>query len=188
VRVVPGYWRNPQETRDTLTEDGWLRTGDLGTLDQDGYLTITGRKKDMIVTASGKNVAPEPLEDRLRAHRLIDQCVVLGDQRPYIAALITLDPDAFTEWKRQHHLSPGATVADLRSAPVLRSVVQGAVDEANAAVSHAEAIKRFRIVPTDFAVNDELTPTQKIRRSHVLAKYSDEIEALYREPVPSTVT
>lgn len=177
--VFGGYWHNPDDTHAAFTEDGWLRTGDLGALDADGYLTVTGRKKDIIVTASGKNVAPEILENRLRAHPLIDHCVVLGDQRPYIAALITIDPDAFAGWKDDHQVPASATVAELRHAPALCSAIQAAVDDANAAVSHAEAIKRFRVIPNDFAVSDELTPTQKVRRTHVLAKYADEIAAIY---------
>lgn len=177
--VFGGYWHAPDETRAMLTEDGWLRTGDLGALDADGYLTVTGRKKNLIVTASGKNVPSEYLEDRLRAHWLIDQCVVVGDRRPYIGALITLDPDAFADFKQRHHMTTAATVGELRHAPSLLSTIQRAVDEVNAAVSHAEAIKQFRIVAADFVINDELTPTQKVRRSHVLTKYANEVEALY---------
>jgi long-chain acyl-CoA synthetase len=180
--VFGGYWHNLDETRAVLTQDGWLRTGDLGQLDPDGYLTVTGRKKDIIVTASGKNVAPELLENRLRAHPLIDQCVVGGDQRPYIAALVTLDPDALADWQGRHRIPAGRSLAELRHSPDLIADVQAAVDEANAAVSHAEAIKRFRVVSTAFVVSEELTPTQKVRRAHVLAKYADEINALYREP------
>jgi long-chain acyl-CoA synthetase len=177
--VFRGYWHNRDDTHTAFTEDGWLRTGDLGRLDADGYLTVTGRKKDIIVTASGKNVAPEILENRLRAHPLIDHCVVLGDQRPYIAALITIDPDAFAGWRDDHQVPATATVAELRHAPALLAAVQTAVDEANAAVSHAEAIKRFRVIPVQFLISDELTPTQKVRRTHVLAKYAHEIDAIY---------
>lgn len=164
-----------------LDEDGWVRTGDLGDLDADGYLTIAGRTKDVIVTASGKNLAPAPLEDALRAHWLIDQCVLVGDRRPYIAALVTIDPDAFTEWKREHHTDPAATVAELRVHPLLLATVQAAVDEVNRSVSHAEAIKRFRIVPTDFLISEELTPTHKVRRDYVLSKFADEVDALYAD-------
>ncbi|TDV44137.1 AMP-dependent synthetase/ligase [Actinophytocola oryzae] len=178
--VFRGYWQNPDETRAVLTEDGWLRTGDLGRLDPDGYLTITGRKKDIIVTASGKNVAPELLENRLTGHRLIDQCVVVGDQRPYLAALVTLDPDALADWRSRHRVPIDLSLADLCRTPHLIADLQAAVDAANAAVSHAEAIKRFHVVPNAFVVSEELTPTQKIRRAQVLAKYADQIDSLYR--------
>ena len=176
--VFAGYWHNDHVTAEAFDDDGWFHTGDLGALD-DGYLSITGRKKDLIVTASGKNVAPALLEDRLRAHWLIDQCVLVGDRRPYIGALITLDAEFFVQWKREHHKPPAARVADLRRDPDLVSTLQIAVDEANNLVSRAEAIRRFRIVPGSFVVGDELTPTQKVRRDYVLAKLSADVEALY---------
>jgi long-chain acyl-CoA synthetase len=179
--VFDGYWHDAEATRAVLTEDGWFHTGDLGRLDADGYLTVTGRKKDIIVTAAGKNVAPEPLENRLRTHPLIEHCVVLGDQRPYIAALVTLDAEALAEWKQANRILAAATVAELRHSSELLAAVRAAVDEANRAVSHAEAIKRFRILPTMFAVGDELTPTQKVRRLQVITKYAAEIDAIYGE-------
>lgn len=179
--VFGGYWHNVQETRVAL-DDGWLRTGDLGELDIDGFLTITGRKKDVIVTASGKNVAPAVLEDTVRQHWLVDQCVVVGDRRPYIGALVTLDRDALAEWKREHHIDPDATIAELRGHPELLAAIQAAVDDANRAVSHAEAIKRFRIVPVDFLVGAELTPTEKVRRDYVVTTFAHEIDALYTDP------
>ena len=172
-----GYWRDPQATAEAF--DGrWLRTGDLGRLDDDGFLFLTGRKKDLIITASGKNVAPAVLEDRVREHWLIGECVVVGDQRPYIAALVTLDPAAFARWKLRAG-KPAATVGDLAEDPGLRAAVQQAVDRANATVSKAESIRRFRILDADFAVGAELTPTQKVRRPYVLDKYAAEIGALY---------
>ena len=176
--IFDGYWHNDPATAEAFDDDGWFHTGDLGALD-DGYLSITGRKKDLIVTASGKNVAPAFLEDRLRAHWLIDQCVLVGDRRPYIGALITLDAEFFVQWKREHHKPPAARVADLRRDPDLVSTLQIAVDEANNLVSRAEAIRRFRIVPGSFVVGDELTPTQKVRRDYVLRKLSADVEALY---------
>jgi long-chain acyl-CoA synthetase len=176
--VFSGYWRDEHATREAFDPHGWLRTGDLGRLD-DGYLTITGRKKDLIITASGKNVAPALLEDRLRAHWLIGECVLVGDRRPYIATLITLDPQAFAQWKQQHHKPTDATVEHLRHDPDLRATVQTAIDQANTAVSRAEAIKRWRVLPGQFAVGDELTATQKVRRQHVLAKLADDVDALY---------
>jgi len=139
---------------------------------------LTGRKKDLIITASGKNVAPAVLEDRVREHWLIGECVVVGDQRPYIAALVTLDPAAFARWKLRAG-QPAAAVGDLAGDSGLRAAVQQAVDRANAAVSRAESIRRFRILDAEFAVGAELTPTQKVRRPYVLSKYAAEIDALY---------
>jgi long-chain acyl-CoA synthetase len=176
--VFHGYWHDDPTTADAFDPDGWLHTGDLGRLD-DGYLTITGRAKDLIITAGGKNVAPALLEDRLRAHWLIDQCLIVGDRMPYIGALITLDPAFLAGWKRDHGKAHIADLADLRHDPDLVSTIQQAVDEANLAVSAAEAIKRFRILASPFLVGDELTPTQKVRRKHVLAKLTDEVAALY---------
>ena len=176
--VFQGYWQDPQATSEVF-DSQWLRTGDLGRQDDDGYLYITGRKKDLIITAGGKNVAPEVLEDRLREHWLIQECVVVGDQRPYIAALITLDQAAFARWRRRLGKPAGATVADLREDPDLLAAVREAVDRANAAVSRAEAIKRFRILPDGFAVGAELTQTEKVRRDYVLAKFAADVEALY---------
>ncbi len=178
ANVFHGYWGNEAATAEAFDEDGWLRTGDLGALDGQ-YLVITGLKKDLIVTASGKNVAPALLEDRLRAHWLIDQCLLVGDRRPYIAALLTLDPDGFLRWKRHHHKPINASASELRHDPELVKTLQAAVDEVNRAVSAAEAIKRFRIVAGSFTVGEELTPTQKVRRDYVLSKYADEVEALY---------
>jgi long-chain acyl-CoA synthetase len=177
--VFRGYWRNEEATREVFT-NGWFRTGDVGELDEDGFLRITGRKKDLIVTAAGKNVAPAVLEDRLRAHWLVGECVVVGDKRPYIGALITLDVEVFDRWKKERRKALDASISDLRDDTDLVSAVQEAVDEANAAVSKAEAIKRFRILSGEFAVGVELTPTQKVRRHQVLGKFAADVEALYR--------
>jgi long-chain acyl-CoA synthetase len=179
--VFEGYWRNDEATMEVFDKDGWFCTGDLGELDGDGYLTITGRKKDLLVTSSGKNVAPTVLEDRLRAHWLISQCVVVGDERPFIGALVTIDVDAFAPWKEQADKPATATVADLREDPDLLAAVQSAVDDANLAVSAAEAIKRFRVLTLDFTVDgEELTPTLKVKRHVVLKEYGEDVEALYR--------
>jgi long-chain acyl-CoA synthetase len=178
--VFRGYWNDQQATDEALDADGWLHTGDLGELN-DGFLSVTGRKKDLIVTASGKNVAPAFLEDRLAAHWLIEQCVVVGDRRPYITALIALDPECFEQWKAEHHQPRSATVADLCEEPTLRAAVQAAIDEVNQEVSRPERIKRFRIVPEYFTVGDQLTPTQKTRRQQVLKQFADDVEALYAE-------
>lgn len=176
--ITAGYWHNEQDTAAAFDEQGWFKTGDLGELD-DGFLTITGRKKDLIITATGKNVAPESYEDRLRAHPLLGHCVIVGDRRPYLAALVTLDPEGFEQWKRDHSKPEAATVDELRSDPDLIAAVQGAVDEVNGSVSAAESIRRFRIVPDEFTIGRELTPTHKVRRDHVLATYADEVEQLY---------
>jgi len=181
--VFGGYLHDEEATAEAFDTDGWFRTGDVGELD-DGYLTITGRKKDLIITAGGKNVAPAPLEDRLRAHWLIDQCVLVGDQRPYIGALVTLDPEFLTWWEREHGRPQAVGIAELRRDPELTSVVQAAVDEVNGTVSAAEAIRRFRILSRGFVVGEELTPSQKVRRGYVIAKFAADIEALYAPARP----
>jgi len=178
--VFAGYWHNKAATEEIIDGDGWLRTGDLGTLDDEGFLRVTGRKKELIVTAGGKNVAPAVLEDRLRAHPLISQCMVVGDGRPYIAVLITLDPEALEHWKRQHGKPDSATEAELASDPELTADIQAAVDDANKAVSRAESIRRFRILPTDFTEESgHLTPSMKVKRSVVAKDYAADIDALY---------
>ncbi|MFB4268425.1 AMP-dependent synthetase/ligase [Nonomuraea sp. GTA35] len=179
--VFRGYWRNEQKTRESLTDDGWLRTGDVGALDEDGFLTISGRKKEIIVTAGGKNLAPEPLEDRLRTHPLISQAVVVGDRRPYTAALITLDAKALASWKRAAGRPEQAGPADLRDDPDLLARLQTAVDEANTSVSRAESIRRFRILAIDLTEqNGYLTPTLKVKRALVHKDFAADIEELYR--------
>jgi long-chain acyl-CoA synthetase len=176
--VFRGYWQDPQSSAEAF-DDRWLRTGDLGRLDDDGYLYLTGRKKELLITAAGKNVAPSPLEDRVREHWLVAECVAVGDRRPYIAALVTLDPAAFARWKQRHGKPAAATPGQLREDPDLVAVVQQAIDRANAEVSRAETIKRFRILDAEFAVGAELTPTQKVRRGYVMDKYADDVAALY---------
>jgi long-chain acyl-CoA synthetase len=178
--VFPGYWRNEAATRETFADDGWFRTGDIGELDEEGFLTITGRKRELIVTAGGKNVAPAVLEDRLRSHALISQTMVVGDGRPYIAALITLDAEALEPWKERHGKPAEATIASLRDDPDLIGAIQAAVDEANQAVSRAESIRRFRILPDDFTQeNGQLSVKMGIRRSVLYKDFADDIEALY---------
>jgi long-chain acyl-CoA synthetase len=180
--VFDGYWRNEDATRETVTEDGWLRTGDLGQIDNAGYVSITGRKKELIVTAGGKNVAPNVLEDRARAHWLVSQCVVVGDNRPYIACLLTLDPDTFLEWKKEHGKDPSLDVHALSHDPDLLRELQVAVDSANQAVSKAESIRRFAVLDTDLTeAGGELTPTLKLKRDFVARKFHDEIESLYKK-------
>ncbi|MDY6997053.1 MAG: long-chain fatty acid--CoA ligase [Actinomycetota bacterium] len=177
--VFSGYWGNEEETKAVFT-DGWFHTGDLGSVDEDGFLTIVGRKKEIIVTAGGKNVAPALLEDRLRAHPLISQAMCVGDAQPYIAALITVDPEAFPGWKERHHKDDGASVADLADDPDLKAEIELAVKDANEAVSKAEQIRKFRVLPVDFTEDTgELTPTLKVKRKVVAEKFAADIDALY---------
>src|SRR5215212_6030670 len=177
--VFSGYWHNDEET-EAVFSDGWFHTGDLGAIDDDGFLTIIGRKKEIIVTAGGKNVAPAIMEDRLRAHPLISQAMAVGDAKPFVAALITIDPEAFPGWKQRHGKDANATVEDLATDPDLRAEVELAIKEANQAVSKAEAIRKFRILPVDFTEDTgELTPTMKVKRKVVAEKFAGDIEALY---------
>ena len=179
--VFSGYWRNEQATKEAFA-DGWFKTGDLGALNEDGFLTITGRKKELIVTVGGKNVAPAVLEDQLRAHPLISQAMVVGDAKPFIGALITIDPEAFDAWKQRNHKQAGASVGDLASDPDLVNEVDAAVKHANLAVSHAESIRKFRILPVDFTEGTgELTPTMKVKRNVVAEKFASDIESIYEE-------
>ncbi|WP_153504816.1 AMP-dependent synthetase/ligase [Cumulibacter manganitolerans] len=177
--VFKGYWNNPAET-DAVLQDGWLRTGDLAGLDDEGYLSITGRKKEIIVTAGGKNVAPAVLEDRLRSHPLISQCVVVGDQRPYIGALVTLDADMLPGWLEEHGVRRDLSIAEAASNPVVLEGVQRAVDAANKAVSRAESIRRFVVLDTDFTEEGgQLTPSMKLKRRVVLDEFADRVDELY---------
>jgi long-chain acyl-CoA synthetase len=177
-QVFSGYWRDAEATSQAFTDDGWLRTGDIGVL-EGGFLRITGRMKELIVTAGGKNVAPAPMEDRLRAHPLISQAVVIGDNRPFIAALITIDHEAFATWRAERD-EPDLTVAKSVDHPGLRAAVQQAVDAVNATVSRAESIRAFAILPIDLSIDrGEVTPTMKVRRASVLARYADVIDRLY---------
>ncbi|HEX5302714.1 MAG TPA: AMP-dependent synthetase/ligase [Streptosporangiaceae bacterium] len=180
VNVFPGYWRNEAATKEVFTEDGWFRTGDIGELDEEGFLKITGRKKEMIVTAGGKNVPPAVLEDRLRSHGLISQCMVVGDGRPFVAALVTLDAEAFGLWKERNGKPAEATIASLRDDPGLVAAVQAAVDDANLAVSRAESIRKFRILDVDFTQEaGQLSVKLGIRRSVLLKDFATDIDALY---------
>jgi long-chain acyl-CoA synthetase len=178
--VFPGYWSNDEASKEAFDEDGWLRTGDLGSLDDEGFLTITGRKKEIIVTASGKNVAPAVLEDRLRSHALISQAMVVGDARPYIAALITLDAEALGPWKASNGKPADATPASLHDDPDLLAAIQAAVDDANLAVSRAESIRRFRILDGDFTVEDgQLSAKGSIRRNVLSKELAADIDLVY---------
>ncbi|MFC9998877.1 AMP-dependent synthetase/ligase [Nocardia sp. NPDC127526] len=178
--VFAGYWHNDDATAAAL-HDGWLRTGDLGAIDEDGFLSITGRKKDLLVTAGGKNVSPGPMEDRIRSHTLISQAVVVGDGRSFITALITIDPEAFTAWKSANAKPATATIADLRTDPALQAAVQQAIDDANGTVSHAESIKKFAILARDLTEESgELTATLKVKRHVIAERFATEIEGMYQ--------
>jgi long-chain acyl-CoA synthetase len=177
--VFGAYWNDPAAT-DAVLRDEWFATGDLGALDEDGYLTITGRKKDILVTNGGKNVSPAVLEDRLRSRSPVGQCLVVGDNRPFVAALITLDPEALAHWLAVRKLPADTPLADLVHDPRLRADVQKAVDHANQAVSRAESIRAFALVEGEFTEdNGLLTPSLKLKRHVVTAAYADDIEALY---------
>jgi len=177
-QVFAGYWRNEEATGEVLERDGWFHTGDLGEIDEEGFVKITGRKKEILVTAGGKNVAPSVLEDRVRAHALVGQCLVVGDGRPFIAALITIDDEAFADWAAGNGKNGG--VAAHVDDPDLRAEVQRAVDDANNAVSRAESIRSFTILPEDWTEESgQLTPSLKLKRNVVVRQHKDEIAALY---------
>ena len=176
--MFAGYWENEAATAEVLERDGWFHTGDVGEIDEEGFVRITGRKKEILVTAGGKNVAPAVLEDRVRAHPLVSQCLVVGDGQPFIAALVTLDPEAFADWAAAHDKTGDS--ADLVDDPDLRAEVQHAVDEANAAVSQAESIRKFVILPEDWTEEGgQLTPSLKLKRNVVVRECKDEIAALF---------
>lgn len=178
--VMRGYWKNEDATKEAIDSDGWFHTGDLGELDSDGFLKITGRKKEILVTAGGKNVAPAVLEDRLRSNRLVSQCIVVGDQRPFIAALITLDEEALPQWLESKGKPADQTAEQVREDPEVYAEIESAVKDANKAVSQAEAIKKFVILGTDFTEdNGMLTPSLKLKRSVVMKEFDAEVEKLY---------
>jgi long-chain acyl-CoA synthetase len=179
--VMRGYWQNDAANAEVFDNDRWFKTGDLGKLDDEGFLFIVGRKKELIVTAGGKNVAPAVLEDRLRAHPLVSQCVVVGDNRPFIAALVTIDQESLKVWVAANK-KQGASMADLAKDSQLISVIQTAVDEANKAVSKAESIRKFRILTTDFTIaGGQLTAKLSVKRHVVAQEFASEIEALYEK-------
>ena len=179
--VFQGYLSDDAATAEVLSADGWLRTGDIGELDADGFLRITDRKKDILVTAGGKNVAPQNIENDLKMSRYVSQALVVGDKRPYVAALITLEPDEIERWASANGIE--ADVPALVSDDRVRGLVQEVVDDANRERSRFEQVKRFTILPRDFTMADgEITPTLKLRRRAVIEHFQDEIEALYAQP------
>ncbi|RYP85674.1 long-chain fatty acid--CoA ligase [Nocardioides guangzhouensis] len=177
-QVFAGYRGNETATGEALDRDGWFHTGDVGEVDDEGFVRITGRKKEILVTAGGKNVAPAVLEDRLRAHLLVSQCMVVGDGQPFIAALVTIDPESFPAWAAEHGKS--GSVADHVDDADLRAAIETAVEDANKAVSQAEAIRKFVILPDDWTEEGgQLTPSLKLKRSVVMREFRDEVAALY---------
>ncbi len=177
--VFDGYWGNDEATADAF-EDGWFKTGDLGAIDADGFVTITGRKKEIIVTAGGKNVSPAVLEDSLRAHPLISQVMVVGDGKPFVGALITLDPEALPGWKDRNNVAADVDIAQLVNNPMLITEVETAVAETNKKVSKAEQIKKINILTVDWTQETgELTPKMSLKRSVVMKQYADEVEKIY---------
>ena len=177
--VMRGYWQNDAANKEVFTDDGYFRSGDLGALDSEGFLTITGRKKELIVTAGGKNVAPAVLEDRVRAHPLVSQCMVVGDNKPFIAALVTLDAEAIKGWSATNKKA-GTSIPDLAKDPDLIAVIQTAIDDANKAVSRAESIRKFTILPIDFTIADgQLTAKMSLKRHVVANQFAREINELF---------
>ncbi|MGI8393582.1 AMP-dependent synthetase/ligase [Leucobacter sp. W1038] len=180
IDVFKEYWRNPEATRAVFTADGFFKTGDLGSLDSDGYLTITGRKKEIIVTAGGKNVAPAGLEDPIRSFPLIGQIVAVGDQKPFISALITLDAEMLPTWLKNHDLNPEMTLEEAAAHPAVVAEIQRAVDHGNKYVSRAESIRKWVILPTEFTeASGHLTPKMSIKRDNILRDYAGEIAKIY---------
>ena len=178
--VMPGYRNLPEKNEEAFTDDGWLRTGDIGEIDEDGYLKIVDRKKELIINAAGKNMSPANIESHLKtASPLIGQACAIGDGRPYNVALIVLDPDFAPVWAKQNGLD-GKSLEELAGEEKTRDAIQAAVDEANAKMARVEQIKKFTILPEQWEPGgDELTPTMKLKRKPIDEKYAEEIEALY---------
>jgi len=177
-QVFPEYWNNPEATAEAKGDDAWFHSGDLGEVDDEGFVRITGRKKEILVTAGGKNVAPAVLEDRLRAHPLVDQCMVVGDGEPFIAALVTLDAESLPAWAEAH--GKPTDLARLVDDPDLVAEIQAAVDDANKAVSKAESIRKFLVLPDAWTEEGgQLTPSLKLKRNVVMKEFRDQVEGLY---------
>jgi len=189
INVFDGYWKNKEATKETFTKDGWFRTGDLGVIDEDGYLSIIGRKKEIIVTAGGKNVAPAQLEDPIRANPIISQVVVAGDQKPFVSALITLDGEMLPTWLANNGVDGELSLSDAARHPVVLAEVQRAVDTANERVSRAESIRKFHILPVELTeATGHLTPKMSIKRQVILSDFQAEIEALYADAVTEPIS
>jgi long-chain acyl-CoA synthetase len=177
--VFGGYWKNPEATAEVMDGE-WFRTGDIGQLDDDGYVTITGRKKEILVTAGGKNVAPAALEDPIRANPIVGQVVVVGDQKPFISALVTLDSEMLPTWLSNNDESSSMSLADAAQHPKVIAEVQRAIDAANSRVSRAESVRKFTILATEFSeASGHLTPKMSIKRHVITADFADVIEGMY---------
>jgi long-chain acyl-CoA synthetase len=175
--IFQGYYKNDEATRETLV-DGWLHTGDIGEVDPDGYLKITGRKKDIIITAGGKNITPANLEAEIKQHPLVSQCVVIGDRRPYLVALVTLDPEEAISYAKEHELAQDP--AELAANPKVKAEIEAHVDQINRKFARVEQVKKIRILPADLSQEGgELTPTMKVKRAVVASKYEGEVDSLY---------
>ncbi|WP_066524483.1 AMP-dependent synthetase/ligase [Corynebacterium bouchesdurhonense] len=178
--VISRYWNNPEATEEAF-DDGWFNTGDLGEVDEDGFVSITGRKKDLIVTAGGKNISPGPMEEIIRQDPLISNALVVGDGKPFVGVLVTLDEEELKRWKANHNIPANRKLSDLAQDPALRAEVQDAVNMANATVSRTEAIKKFRILDRDLSEqHDEMTPTMKVKRNVVFQRFQEDIDKLYQ--------
>lgn len=187
INVFKEYWNNPEATAEAFSDGGWFHTGDIGSFDSEGFLTITGRKKEIIVTAGGKNVAPAALEDPIRANPIIGQVVVVGDQRPFISALVTLDPEMLPTWLANAGLAKDMSLAEAAKNDAVRAEIQRAVDAANARVSRAESIRKFTILDSEWTeASGHLTPKLSIKRNVIMNDFADEIAAIYDEPVSTT--
>ncbi|MFZ9101183.1 MAG: AMP-dependent synthetase/ligase [Pontimonas sp.] len=192
INVFEGYWNNPEATAEAFTDDGWFRTGDLGSIDDEGYVSIVGRKKEIIVTAGGKNVAPAQLEDPIRANPIISQVVVAGDKKPFVSALITLDAEMLPTWLGNNGVEATLSLSEAARHPVVLEEVQRAIDAANERVSRAESIRKFHILPVELTeATGHLTPKMSIKRQVILNDFAAEIEALYAgagtEPITTVV-
>ena len=175
--VFQGYYKNEEATRETLV-DGWLRTGDIGAIDADGFVRITGRKKDIIITAGGKNITPANIEAEVKQHPLVSQCVVIGDRRPYLVALLTLDPEEAVKFAGEHGL--GDDPDAIASSEQVRHAIEDHIEKMNQKFARVEQVKKFKILPRDLSQEGgELTPTMKVKRNVVADKYAADIESLY---------
>ena len=188
INVFKEYWHNPEGTAASF-DDGWFKTGDIGSFDDEGFLTITGRKKEIIVTAGGKNVAPPALEDPIRADPIVGQVVAVGDQKPFIAALVTLDPEMLPTWLANNGLPAGMSLADAAKDPVVHAEVRRAIEEANKRVSRAESIRKFTILPVEWTeASGHLTPKMSIKRDNIMRDFAAEIDELYSTTVSTSTT
>ncbi|MBS1675160.1 MAG: long-chain fatty acid--CoA ligase [Actinobacteria bacterium] len=186
IDVFKEYWNNPEAT-EAAFRDGWFRTGDLGSFDEDGFLTITGRKKEIIVTAGGKNVSPAALEDPIRANPIVGQVVVVGDQKPFIGALVTLDPEMLPSWLANNGLPADMPLAEAAENDAVRAEVQRAIDTANARVSRAESIRKFTILPTEWTeASGHLTPKMSIKRNVIMKDFAPQVTELYEQTTATT--